>query len=143
MSREAALPYSSETDPMRHGIMPLAIWDADDGSFYDQPTETWKESHNWAINNLPNAQDTYRAEFYKVDTVFAILYEFAVIRTGEWRGVRVVFPPTGKVSRRKPYIYLLDELPPAHLLTIPKPKYGKAGLMTKHDQFIPRGMLPL
>lgn len=121
MGTEAALPYSLETDPVRHRFYPLGIWDASWGLALDTGTTTfWREIVNWAKVHLPDASNTYRAEFYILDTAFAILYEYAVIRHGDWEGVRVVFPPTGEISKRKPYIYLLDELPPSHLLHIPR-----------------------
>lgn len=91
---------------------PLAVWDVSDGK--DSPYWAhWRETSAWAVAHFPRqAEDVYRAEFYLLDTPFAILYRFAE----DEQGRRYTDPATGEAARAEPLRMILSELPPEHLL---------------------------
>jgi hypothetical protein len=91
---------------------PLGVWDVNDGedSAY---WAHWREISRWAVAHFPNrASDVYRAEFYLIDTPFAVLFRYAE----DDHGRHYTDPATGEVARTEPVTMTLSELPPGHLL---------------------------
>jgi hypothetical protein len=89
---------------------PLATWNANDPGWAD-----WRyrgEASAWAKEHLPDADSTWRAEFFLVDAPFAVVYEFATDDEG-----RVRYDPAQRCPvMAEPATVILDSLPPAHLL---------------------------
>ena len=91
-------------------IAPLAVWDVHEDRWLDN---LFHERSQWAQGHFPDrAQLVYRAEFYLMDTAFAVLYSYA--EDSEGRLYRD--PVTGAPARAEPRTLILSELPPRHLL---------------------------
>lgn len=104
---------------------PLAVWDANDtdGLFW----RNWEEATPWAIRHFPDrARRIHWAEFYLLDTPFAILHYYAEndhrrrARRGHLYLDRRLYlgadPCAPARADAEPVVQLLDELPPAHLM---------------------------
>lgn len=95
------------------GLEPLGVWDARD-SWVD---DLVNERIAWAREHIPRVNDTYRAEFYLLDSPIAILYRYAVNTEGrKYALARSEFIADVEPATEPPVVQILGGLPPAHLL---------------------------
>jgi len=91
----------------------IGVWDAVTDMVSDPWTDSpWRERITWAQEHLPDAAETYRAEFFLIDVPFAMLYRYKLNDAGR----RFLDPDTGQAAVLPPVRHLLTELPPAELL---------------------------
>lgn len=101
------------------GLEPLGVWDARErhyglgrgwgiGLTCATPLRDMRE---WAARHIERVNETYRAEFYLLDTPFAVLYRYQRDKAG------FLVMRRGEIAEEPPVIVPLAELPPAHLLT--------------------------
>jgi hypothetical protein len=90
-------------------LKPLGVWDA---TLPGWPADAhWSDRIAWAQDHVERSADTYRVEFYVLDTPFAVVRRFALNAGGfKHNG------PDGEIAKEPPVLVPLDELPPAHLL---------------------------
>lgn len=99
------------------GLEPVAVWDARDPLNSQPDVPRWLESAEWAKAHIPRVNDTYRVEFYLLDTPFAVVHRFAV----NAEGLKYAIGHLARLDNREPateppVIVPLAELPPEHLL---------------------------
>lgn len=88
------------------GLEPVAIRDAKDPEWARNP---WYRRAEWARAHLGNPDFIYRAEFYLIDTAFAVVSRFIPDSDGrKWARDGTPVTETATV--------LLTELPPEYLL---------------------------
>ncbi len=87
---------------------PLGVWETRDFScFYGFSDPRLLGAGLWSMRHLDRPHDVCRAEFYLVDSPFAVVLRY--VRDDEGR-------LTDKIE--DPAIQALDELPPAYLLGV-------------------------
>ena len=88
---------------------PIAVWDTRDrDGLY---MLNWREAGEWAQQNMPDANSTYRAEFYMIDAPCVKLYRFASNERGS-----CYLGEDGGPTTEPPVMVMLPSLPPRHLL---------------------------
>jgi hypothetical protein len=93
-------------------LAPLAVWDTRDHGFWERERRWWREVVDWAQVHIPEADRTYRAEFYLVDAPFARVFRYR----DNSEGRRYLDPATGEPAVEEPAVVVLSELPPRHLM---------------------------
>ena len=91
----------------------IGVWDVRDAQ------NVWRRHVNrgieWAARLFPDvANSTYRAEFYRADPPFAILYCYRL----DDQGRRYMDPATGTAAVGEPFKRPLKRLPPLSLLRV-------------------------
>lgn len=69
---------------------------------------------DWAYAHLPDVDRAWRAEFFLIDTPFAVLYRYAENADGR----RWIDPDTREAAQDDPLVVPLAELPPPELLKV-------------------------
>lgn len=88
---------------------PIAVWDCN-----DRKGPWWRhmeEASAWAAAHLPRANGTVYAEFYLIDTPFAVVRRAATNADGR----KYADPATGTLAMEPPATVMLTALPPEHL----------------------------